>query len=117
MIPVFESMKTSPFQPLLHPKYYALHTELVQTQEVTGQNLKNNLRSLANFRNLVNVNNLRNRENQENRENNQNENNVEEAEGGLGFLGPRPNAGGNVFERGGFWIFKVLQLVILWQLA
>lgn len=76
MIPVFESMKTSPFQPLLHPKYYALHTELVQTQEVTGQNLKSNLRSLANFRNLVNANNLRdNRANREN--NNQNENNVE----------------------------------------
>ena len=54
MLPLFDSMKMSPFQPLLHPKYYGLHTELVQTQEITGQNLKSNLRSLMNIRNLIN---------------------------------------------------------------
>ena len=35
----------------------------------------------------------------------------------MGLLGPRGNGGGNVFERGGFWVFKILQIVILWQLV
>ena len=110
MLPLFASMKMSPFQPLLHPKYYSLHTEIVQTQEITGQNLKSNLRSLMNIRNLLN----NNRENNNNQNNNINQ---EEVEGGIGLLGPRGNAGGNVFERGGFWVFKILQIVILWQLV
>ena len=62
-IPLFSSMKHSPFQPLLHPNYYAMHTQLVQTQELTSQNLRVNLQNLMNVRNLLNLNNPQNNNN------------------------------------------------------
>jgi hypothetical protein len=102
MVPLLDSMKLSPFQPLLHPRYYALHTELVQTQEITGQNLRLNLQNLANLRNLINVN----------RENRPVDPEPNEPEGQN-----RAQGQGNFFERGGFFVFKLLQIVILWQLV
>jgi hypothetical protein len=34
----------------------------------------------------------------------------------MGILGPRINPGGNLFERGAFWIFKLFQIFFLWHL-
>lgn len=35
---------------------------------------------------------------------------------GMGVLGPRPGNNANIFERGGFFVFKALQIFLLWQL-
>jgi hypothetical protein len=110
MIPLLTSLKKSPFQPVLHPKYSALMDELVQMQESSEGALRNNLQSLINLRKLLNIPN-RNIQNQNNQE-------AEEAAmgNGLGALGPRPGNNANIFERGGFLVFKILQIFLLWQL-
>ena len=38
-----------------------------------------------------------------------------QGDGGFGLMGFRPN-GGNMFERGVFWVFKILQLLVFWSL-
>ena len=72
-----------------------------------------------NIRNLLDQhqqNNPNNGNNQNGNNNNNNANQGDDVEGGMGLFGPRLNGGGNAFERGGFWVFKILQLFILWQL-
>ncbi len=120
MMFLFDSLKHSPCQPFLHPKYYALQTELIQMKEPSGQNLRLNLQSLLNLKNLLNLN----RNNNNNAGNGANPGNANNAAGneevenveGIGIMGPRPGNNRNIFERGGFIIFKILQVLLLWQI-
>ena len=54
MLPVLHSVSKSPFQPLLHPKYYSLYNEILEIQ-MSGQHLKSNLQTILNLKNLLNL--------------------------------------------------------------
>ena len=74
-----------------------------------------NLQSLMNIRNYLDVNNNNNRNNQPAANRNaENEN----QEAGINLMGaPVGNGGGDIFGRAVYWIFKVIQIAILYQLG
>lgn len=115
MTPLMKAMSQSPFQPILHPKYYTLQTELVQLKEVNGKNLKFSLQNLVNLRNLLQLD--RNNNNGANNGGNNAGNDDFDNVGGLGVPGQGGNPNNrNIFERGALFIFKFIQIFILWQL-
>lgn len=54
MLPVLDAVSKSPFQPMLHPKYYSLYNEILEIQ-MSGKHLKSNLQTILNLKNMLNL--------------------------------------------------------------